>query len=137
MNEMEQNVIVVSAVAALATITSNGCTVSMIPDWDQPDTGYSVAMGSASSATIPINYNTEIYPAIKKFVTEHQPALYLPDMFLGTWMQPGLHENTLYLDVVQVFQDRDAAMEAGIRRNQIAIYDLAESSEILTGGTGT
>lgn len=51
---------------------------------------------------------------------------------LGSWR----HEGKLYLDLGQVYADRDAAIAAGIERNQIAIWDVAKGEEIPTGGTG-
>ncbi len=52
--------------------------------------------------------------------------------YLGAWS----HEGRLYLDVVDIIEDRDEAIRLGQERNQIAIWDAGNQVEIPTGGTG-
>jgi hypothetical protein len=52
--------------------------------------------------------------------------------YIGTW----INQNQVYLDVVKIYQDRQAAIRAGFEHNQKAIFDLNTFSEITTFGTG-
>jgi hypothetical protein len=45
---------------------------------------------------------------------------------LGFWLNDG----NVHLDVVSHFNDKDAAVEFAIRRNELAIYDLREGEDI-------
>ena len=51
---------------------------------------------------------------------------------IGTWV----HENCIYIDLVECIPDKRIAIQLGIARNQIAIWDIANECEINTGGNG-
>ena len=53
---------------------------------------------------------------------------------VGTWYDKD--ENVVWLDIAEIFTDRDKAIAAGIANNQKAIFDLSIMDEIPTGGTG-
>jgi hypothetical protein len=55
-----------------------------------------------------------------------------PNFFIGGWLNKG----TVYLDVSELVLDRETAIRLGQKRNQIAIWDIANCEEILTNGTG-
>jgi hypothetical protein len=52
--------------------------------------------------------------------------------YLGTW----LNDSKVYLDVSENIQELFEAIRRGRERNQKAIWDVANLSEIDTGGTG-
>jgi hypothetical protein len=62
------------------------------------------------------------------------PAPFFNPRYFGVWADG----DTLYLDIVEAFprEEKDAAIAAGIARNQIAIWDNGRSELIETGGTG-
>ena len=68
-----------------------------------------------------------------EYARNHSSALSQPGATLGGWTNKA--ESKTYLDVSQNINDREAAVNAGKARNQIAIWDV-KSAEIPTGGTG-
>lgn len=68
-----------------------------------------------------------------EYARNHSSALRQPGATLGGWTNKA--ESKTYLDVSQNINDREAAVNAGKARNQIAIWDV-KSAEIPTGGTG-
>jgi hypothetical protein len=64
----------------------------------------------------------------------HVPTYAIPVMrYLGVWANDG----ALYVDVVEIHRERAEAIAAGQAHDQIAIFDLATSTEIATGGKGS
>lgn len=59
-----------------------------------------------------------------------QEALKDPNNSLGGWF----HNGNTHLEVSRLFQDKNAAIEAGRRLNQNAIFDHSTKTEIPTGG---
>jgi hypothetical protein len=53
-------------------------------------------------------------------------ARYLEGRYVGAWLDGGW----LYLDTVEVLEDRASAVLAGIAAEQLAIFDLAAGEEI-------
>lgn len=68
-----------------------------------------------------------------EYARNHSSALSQPGATLGGWTNKA--ESKTYLDVSQNINDREAAVNAGKARNQIAIWDV-KSAEIPTGGSG-
>lgn len=70
-------------------------------------------------------------PAIHNF-----PAPFFRPRFLGSWIDP--ETGIVYLDIVEAFsrEEKEAAIAAGIARDQIAIWDNGRQELIETGGTG-
>jgi hypothetical protein len=68
-----------------------------------------------------------------EYARNHSSALSQPGATFGGWTNKA--ESKIYLDVSQNINDREAAVNAGKARNQIAIWDV-KSAEISTGGTG-
>jgi hypothetical protein len=70
----------------------------------------------------------EFVASQRDFVTSHA------DRYIGGWVDGG----RLYLDVSRNFPSsrREAAIAAGRRGNQLAVFDLDTFTEIPTGGTG-
>jgi hypothetical protein len=49
-----------------------------------------------------------------------------PSRLYGSWMDDG----TIYIDAVDIFDDRDQAIEVGRLRGEKAIYDMAAGADI-------
>lgn len=92
--------------------------------------GYVVAYGAPAMAVIPMAGITE--SDVSNFVARYFEMALFRGYFFGMWVDNG----TVYLDVVEIEHDIEMAIVKGIRRNQIAVFDLANGVEIATGGTG-
>lgn len=46
---------------------------------------------------------------------------------IGTW----LHEGEIHIDVVDILEDKEAALNLGKERGEIAIWDIANATEIM------
>lgn len=73
---------------------------------------------------------------LKSWLRSKAKILDQPENFMGSWHD--VDGGNAYMDIVRVFPagQRAQAIEAGRKANQIAIWDLGESTEIDTGGTG-
>ena len=67
-----------------------------------------------------------------EYARNHSSELSQPGATLGLWTNKA---GKTFLEVSQNIEDRDAAVNAGKARNQIAIWDV-KSAEIPTSGTG-
>ncbi|SHN24583.1 hypothetical protein [Streptomyces yunnanensis] len=64
---------------------------------------------------------------IAGFVAEHLLTVAANErMWYGTWVSG----DVLYLDLVEIIEDREDAMRLGRERNELAIYDAGTQSEI-------
>jgi hypothetical protein len=70
---------------------------------------------------------------LRRFKAENLDLLKQPDHAVGSWKDN--HGNHV-LDVVKLYDDRDAAIAAGKAANQQGIYGLENGEYIDTGGTG-
>lgn len=96
--------------------------------------GYVVALGAPFAATRTVGefaHDLEIAWLVRDFAAEYG-YMFNDHYLLGVWLEDG----ELYLDVVEVIETRSAAVALGRARDQIAIWDLAKSEIIETGGTG-
>ena len=92
--------------------------------------GYVVAYGAPATAVIPF---ADITPAdVAGFIGAHFHDAVRRGDYFGFWIDGG----NVYLDVVEIERDRESAIVKGIRRNQIAVFDLANGVDVATGGTG-
>jgi hypothetical protein len=97
------------------------------------DTGYVVgSSGNVTTFTIDASRHGEamnldylVYPVVDWFLAlpEDVPCV-------GSWFDGG----TLYIDAVEIIADRSVALQAALRRNELAIYDLSANKEIRTPG---
>lgn len=46
---------------------------------------------------------------------------------IGTW----LHDGEIHIDVVEIIEDRDEALTLGKERGEIAIWDIANATEVV------
>ena len=111
-----------------------GMTIDPI-DGTEPDTGIVVAHPGHNKE---FNYDEFMGPNgkkyLKQYIKDNRDLISQEGNYLGLWHDED--NNEMVLDVVEVFNDRDEAIQAGIDRNQQAIYDIGNNELIDTGGTG-
>lgn len=111
-----------------------GMTIDPI-DGTEPDTGIVVAHPGHNKE---FNYDDFMGPNgreyIDQYIEDNLDLLSQEGNYLGFWHDED--NNEMVLDVAEVFSDRDEAIQAGIDRNQQAIYDIGNNELIDTGGTG-
>lgn len=75
-------------------------------------------------------FNTnEVTPEIiQKFTQDHNEALSQPNRQIGTWYDEG--EGKTYLDVVEIAETEERAIELGKEHNELAVYNLATGETI-------
>ncbi len=79
----------------------------------------------------------KVRETMKAWVAQHLPFVKAnPEHYFGGWLDKSGGKPTLYLDISQRFHDKGAAIEAGKKRNQVAVFHLDSFSTIDTGGTG-
>ena len=71
---------------------------------------------------------------ISEYARQHAGALSDPRAHIGGWTDK--ESGRTYLDVSHNISGRSAAVSAGKRHNQIAIWDVKRMREIRTGGSG-
>lgn len=59
---------------------------------------------------------------VRKVVEEYPHLLSQNNYYIGTWLDPEL--NTLFIDIVRVFADKDEARNAAFLNDEKVIYDL-------------
>ena len=116
---------------------NGGLTVSVRAGNEVPTTGYVVAEHSSRGDIIDNARSVprEVLRArIKDYITKNKDMLMQDNMYMGFWINDA--DGKLYLDVPTVIQDRQSAIDAGVKADQIAIWDIANGVEIPTGGSG-
>jgi len=71
---------------------------------------------------------------LKAFFKKNSDLLQDPRNSIGCWFDP--ETGRTYLDISATLPNRQAAINLGLRYNQISIYDLAHDEVISTEGTG-
>ena len=109
------------AAAVAVTIQSGGCTMDIhAGGLSKAQTGYFVGV-------------RKLHQGIVSRIDFHSLAYQLEAMddvkLLGGWIDRETRE--ICLDVVQHFNDRDQAMQAAVKNNEKAIWDIAEKQEIM------
>lgn len=112
----------------------NGFSVTL--NGDQPKAGYMVASPGHSEILNANDLHSERGPAIiQGYASTHAAVLAEPGAHIGGWHDPD--SGKVYLDVSHNIPGKFSAIQAGINRNQKAIYDVKRGKDIKTGGTGT
>lgn len=109
-------------VAYRDTQETGGTTIGL--SGKQPTTGFALSPFKNGETTVPENQFSP--QSIVEFISNNFGSLSMPDYYLGAWK----HEGLVYLDVTQVLADREAAIEAAINAEQLAIFDLDNFEEI-------
>jgi hypothetical protein len=92
--------------------------------------GHSVVVNDFSTAD-----DAAFLDAMAEYLDEKGDVLAESDSVgIGGWWDKS--DDTFWLDIVEVFEDREEAIAEGRARNERAIYGIVEGQEISTGGTG-
>jgi hypothetical protein len=68
-------------------------------------------------------------PAIQSYLDQHKDFLSEnPKLHLGGWIDPDTEK--VYLDLSEQFEDEASAVAAGIKHNQLAVWDVANKREV-------
>lgn len=113
---------------------NGGLSVNMV-DGSEPTKGYMVAMGGTKGAIMDADefYDPVRGPeALGSFMKSNRELS--EGSYLGLWHNQA--DGKVYLDVSENIMDRATAIDAGRKRDQISIWDVANFEEIDTGGTG-
>lgn len=100
--------------------------------WTDQQHGIAVATTNIPPLVKPIK--TIKSSDIEAWIKKNQVPLAKRDTRIGAWVDES--DGNVYLDVVSIFHDRDKAVAAGKKNNQIAVFDLDTFTEIPTGGDG-
>ena len=119
----------------LETIRNSPGGFSITPDGQQPTNGYMVSIPGHSQI---VSESDLAGPRGKdimdSYAKTHSDALSQPGAHFGGWTDK--EAGKTYLDVSQNIPKLATAYSLGVNRNQIAIWDVAGSKEIPTGGRG-
>lgn len=127
------------AIAPLYFLPGTGFTVSAVTGF-VPATGFVVALPGHSYMIDATRFfagspsQEFAHKLIREYIRKHADILAQPHIYLGGWHDPD--SNIFFLDLSEIFNDLQEAIQAGIERDQIAIYDLSTGMTIPTGGTG-
>lgn len=99
-----------------ATILFGGTTRSTIAPYFKPTSGYSVARAGRELQVSEDAFNASV---VDNFINSNKHLLNDARVHVGTWLDNGI----VYLDVVDVVQDKETAIRQGIANNQLSIYD--------------
>jgi len=114
-----------AAVADLydALFLNGGFTIMTRPDGTActPAKGYAVSV-TPSQRTMPADAPFGVFADLVREVTDE----YGDVNGLGGWKSDGV----IYIDPVEIISDRQTATDTGLRRRQLAIFDLVTGTEI-------
>lgn len=109
--------------------TRGGATVSLHDGDLTGSNNYAVSLHPETTTRI----RGELTPeAITDFISKHEPLLSHPQSAMGVWSGPDGH----YMEVSAVTPNKNAAIAAGQKHNQVEVYDLKRGMNIPVGGTG-
>lgn len=129
----EPSVTEVIAERARGIQPGGGLTIDTL-DGSEPTEGFVVARQGFNKEINFDEFMSDPEKYIYDYLAENKDALSEDNMYLGFWHDE--ENNEMVLDVSEVFSDREAGIQAGIDRNQQAIYDIGSNEVVNTGGTG-
>ncbi len=117
-----------------AVRTAGGFTVNRMTG-DMPTEGIAVAHPPQHSLVLSLSDLADS-KKVDRYLKRKRAMLSQPNTYLGGWLNKA--EKKVYIDIVEVFPpgQKEAAIQAGRDRNQLAVFDLGSFEEIPTGGTG-
>jgi len=99
---------------------------------DGPTTGYMVSLNKSTERDFPVSELSADH--IRQYQEDHADELSQPGTYFGAWHNPS--DGRVYLDVSTNFKDKDEAMKAAKKADQIAIFDLSTFDSLVTAGVG-
>lgn len=116
-------------------IRNNPNGFSVTPAGKQPTKGYMVSQ-QGTTLNLPLNAlaTGDAHKIMQGYASMHAAALRKSGAHFGGWHDK--ETGHVVLDVSHNIKNRNAAVRAGVARNQKAIWDVRKKREILTGGTG-
>lgn len=120
----------------LNTIRQNPSGFSVRPkNGASPDKGYMVSLpGRTKLLNGPDLAGPNGARILNDFVRQNSDVLSKPGAHIGGWTDSAT--GITHLDISQNIVDRNRAIKSGVKRNQIAIWDVKKQREIKTGGSG-
>ena len=116
--------------------TEGGLSVKMI-DGSKPPSGYMVATSSKFGQIVNASdfFDSEKGPMIiSDYLKSQKGELKKSNNYLGLWHNK--KNDKIYLDVSENIKSKAKAKRAGRDRDQLSIWDVINTDEISTGGTG-
>jgi hypothetical protein len=117
--------------------TKPGEGFSITPSGKVPTEGYMVSLPSRTTSVNPADLHGARAQDIINGHIKQNADVYAnnPNMHIGGWHDPD--SKKMSIDPSENIKDRSTAIQLGAERNQKAIYDLKNKTDIATGGTGT
>src|SRR5581483_4541602 len=118
------------AQAIIDSVNKNGGVTWSLHHGDMDRTNnYAVSLHPETTTRI----RGELMPhAVTDFIAKHEDLLAHPQATFGVWKGPDGH----YMEVSAVTPNKNSAIKAGQRHNQVEIFNLRNHQNIPTGGTG-
>jgi hypothetical protein len=126
-------------IASLYFFQGGGFTVSPVIN-QNPTKGYVVALEGYSQIVSASDFFAGPYgkeagrQMIKEYLKQHARQFLIPHIYFGVWHDT--ERDLIFLDLSEVVQDLDEAIQLAKERDQIAIYDLTTGTVIETYGSG-
>lgn len=107
---------------------TNGATYSLSTGQLNPLIGYMVALPGWESIEVPPDNLIDFNELVDRYISGKEAILNQRNRFIGFWLK----DDKLYIDVSELFLNKQDAINAGIARNQQAIWDNMSMHEIIT-----
>lgn len=121
--------------SVLSTVQSNPGGFSVTPKGQMPTDGFMVSLPGRSQVLTEEQLRGPAGQKIlQDYATKNSDVLRQKGAHIGGWTDK--ESGKTYLDVSHNIKDRNKAISAGKKHNQIAIWDVKNSAEVRTGGTG-
>ena len=127
-----------SATGGISRRTISGGGISIhVKSGKEPKSGYMCAVYGERSRWLQgaeVKNPKKREAAIKDFMEKNKDVLSDKDNYLGTWYDTDT--GAISLDISRNFKDKNKAIKFASDHNEKAIWDVANMTEIPTGGTG-
>jgi hypothetical protein len=97
-------------------VNNNGASYNITTGILNPNSGFFVSLPNREQQINRNNFNTSI---LADFINNNIDLLSNENNFVGGWIENGI----VYLDVSEQIADKRTALNLGVQRNQLAIYD--------------
>jgi hypothetical protein len=104
-------------------VNNNGASYSIVNGILNPNSGYFVSLPNREQQINRNDFNTSI---LADFINNNSDLLSNENNFVGGWIENGI----VYLDVSEQIADKRTALNLGVQRNQLAIYDANNGNVI-------